>query len=237
MASLLARALAPVVVAAALVCGPTVSFAQQSPTTPVSRNWAGYVGSNAYYTGVSALIQTPAATPGFQLGQASAGSWVGIGGATSTDLIQAGVSVSTSGQQAQYSAWYEALPAASRTAPLQINGGDWIEIDIHELEWDLWQITIVDGQQVFQTALPYTSSHSSAEWIFEDPSVARGLIPLATVSGVNFARMTALANGNTATPAGLFPQPIVMIGSRGQTVAAPSPLGPAGDSFSVAPAP
>jgi hypothetical protein len=107
-------------------------------------------------------------------------------------------------------------------------------VDIHELAFNLWQVTMVDGQEVFQIEIPYASSHSSAEWIVEDPSVARGLVPLATVTGANFADMMAIANGQSTVPAQLSPQPTVLVGANGQVQAAPSPLGPDGNSFGVA---
>jgi hypothetical protein len=165
---------------------------------------------------------------------AAVAAWVGIGGTASTDLIQAGVEVDTSGPVAQYHAWYETLPQASRNVALQVGPGDWVLVDIHELAFNLWQVTMVDGQEVFQIEIPYASSHSSAEWIVEDPSVARGLVPLATVTGANFADMMAIANGQSTVPAQLSPQPTVLVGANGQVQAAPSPLGPDGNSFGVA---
>jgi len=215
-----------------LVTAP--SAAAQATTTPQpSQNWSGYIGSNAYYTGVSALIQTPVAT-GQQSATSAVASWVGIGGTSSGDLIQAGVEVDTSGPVTQYNAWFETLPQASRNVALQIGPGDWVSIDVHELAFDLWQVTIVDGQQVFQIEIPYTSSHSSAEWIVEDPSSARGLIPLATVTGANFANMMTIANGQPTVPVQLSPQTTVLVGATGRVEASPSPLGPEGNSFGVA---
>ena len=139
-----------------------------------------------------------------------------------------------SGPVVQYHAWFETLPQASRNVALDVGPGDWVSVDIHELEFDLWQVTIVDGQQVFRRQIPYTSSHSSAEWIVEDPSGARGLVPLATVTGANFANMMAIANGQSTVPAQLFPQTTVLVGAGGHVEASPSPLGPDGDSFGVA---
>jgi hypothetical protein len=217
-----------------LLLAPTSASAQPAPTpAQPSRNWSGYIGSNAYYTGVSALIQTPVAR-GQQSTTAAVASWVGIGGTTSNDLIQAGVEVDTSGPVAQYHAWFETLPQASRNVALQIGPGDWVFIDIHELAFDLWEVTIVDGQQVFQSQIQYPSSHSSAEWIVEDPSVASGLVPLATVTGANFANMMAIANGKSTVPVQLSPQTTVLVGATGQVEASPSALGPGGDSFGVA---
>lgn len=212
---------------------PSSAAAQPLPQGQPSRNWSGYIASNAYYTGVSALLQTPVAH-GEPSSTAAVASWVGIGGTTSTDLIQAGIEVDTSGPVVAYHAWFETLPQPSRNVALQIGPGDWVFIDIHELAFDLWQVTIVDGQQVFQREIPYPSSHSSAEWIVEDPSASRGLVPLATVTGANFANMLAIANGQPTVPVQLFPQTTVLVGANGHVEAAPSPLGPEGNSFGVA---
>jgi hypothetical protein len=212
---------------------PTSAAAQPSTPPQPSQNWSGYIASNAYYSGVSALIQTPVAR-GQQSSTSAVASWVGIGGTSSTDLIQAGVEVDTSGPVAQYHAWFETLPQASRNVALQVSPGDWVSVDIHELGFDVWQVTIVDGQQVFQQQIPYTSSHSSAEWIVEDPSAARGLVPLATVTGANFANMMAISNGQSTVPVQLSPETTILVGANGQVEAAPSALGADGDSFGVA---
>jgi hypothetical protein len=216
-----------------LILAPTSAASQPAPPANPSRNWSGYVGSNAYYSGVSALVQTPVAG-GQQSTPSAVAAWVGIGGTSSTDLVQAGVEVDTSGPVAQYHAWYETLPQASRNVALQVAPGDWVLVDIRELAFDLWQVTMVDGEQVFQLQIPYASSHSSAEWIVEDPSAARGLVPLATVTGANFANMMAIANGQPTVPVQLSPDSTVLVGTNGQVLAAPSPLGPDGNSFGVA---
>jgi hypothetical protein len=214
------------------ILAPGSAAAQPVPSAQPSQNWSGYIASNAYYSGVSALIQTPVAR-GQQPATSAVASWVGIGGTTSNDLIQAGVEVDTSGSVAQYGAWVETLPQASRTVALQIGPGDWVFVDIHELAFDQWQVTIVDGQQVFQGQIQYASSHSSAEWIVEDPSASRGLIPLAMVTGANFANMTAIANGQPTPPAPLSPQVAILVGANRRVQAAPTPLGPDGNSFAV----
>ena len=123
---------------------------------------------------------------------------------------------------------------SSRTTALEIGPGDLVQVDIHELDLDVWQITIVNGQQVFELQIPYSSTHSSAEWIVEDPSAARGLVPLASVVGANFTNMLATSNGEPTLPAQLFPQTAVLVGARGQVRAVPSPLGLDGASFDVA---
>src|ERR1700730_6535516 len=147
----------------AVLLAPSSAAAQPTPQPQPSRNWSGYIASNAYYSGVSALIQTPVAR-GQRSPTAAVASWVGIGGTTSADLIQAGVEGDTSGPVAAYRAWFETLPDPSRNVALQIGPGDWVFVDIHELAFDLWQVKIVDGQQVFQREIQYSSGHSSAEW-------------------------------------------------------------------------
>jgi hypothetical protein len=223
----------PLALMVLLVLSSDVAAAQSSASDQTSRNWSGYVAGNAYYSGVSALIQTPAASPRQPHGRSAIASWVGIGGATEPDLIQAGVEVDANGGTATYNAWYEMLPQSSRTTTLTVAAGHWVQVDIHEVDFDLWQISIVDGQQVFQVIVPYTSSHSSAEWIVEDPSVARGLLPLAAVAGANFAHMSAIANGEATKPAQLAPAGVFLVAGNGQAVASPSALGGDGESFSV----
>ena len=216
-----------------LLAPATAALAQQAPpSVQQSRNWAGYVATNAYYTGVTALIQTPAAT-GQQL-VGSVASWVGIGGAQSTDLIQAGVAVQQTGFNITYSAWVEMLPAASQQISVTVGPGQWVLVDIHELAFDLWQITVVNGTQVYQRQFNYTSSHSSAEWIVEEPSVGRGRqTPLEAVTGANMMNMAAIANGQSVIPSQLWPTPTEIVGVGGRVKASPSPLGSGGNSFSV----
>jgi hypothetical protein len=214
-----------------LGCAPSAG-AQGAMPAQGSANWSGYVAANAYYTGVQALIQAPTPAASQQLGTVA--SWVGIGGAETTDLIQAGIQELTVGDTISYNAWYEILPQVSRNVALTIGSGDWVQVDIHEQAWDLWQITIVDGPHVFQIQLPYHSSHSSAEWIVEQPSLVNGRqLPLASISGANFGQMSAIANGHPANPSQLSVQPIVLVSRTNQVKSAPSPLGHDGVSFTV----
>jgi hypothetical protein len=217
-----------------ILAWPTTALAetpQQAQALQPTGNWSGYVAGNAYYTGVSALIQAPlpnAANIG------AVASWVGIGGSTSEDLIQAGVEEIQQGPFYAYRAWYEVLPESSRNIVLDIAPGAWVSVDVHEVAHNLWQVTIVNGNNVFQRQIAYPSSHSSAEWIVEEPALYNGrLVPLSGVTGANFAKMTALANGKPAMPAQLYPQTLGIVSPVGSVKAAPSPLGPDGMSFGV----
>jgi hypothetical protein len=197
----------PATVLTLLLISPTGVAVAQTPQQPQtlqpSSNWSGYVAGNAYYTGVSALIQ-------------------------------AGVEEVNQGPFVTYQAWYEMLPELSRNVVLTIEPGAWVGVDVHEIAYNRWRITIINGTNVFQRDFVYASSHSSAEWVVEEPALWNGqLLPLAGVTGANFGNMRAVANGVTATPPQLFPQGLGIVSRLGALKAAPSGLGPDGTSFSV----
>jgi Peptidase A4 family len=86
---------------------------------------------------------------------------------------------------------------------------------------------------VVQLVVPYTSSHSSAEWIVEDPQLDGNLVRLASVNAVNFNKMSAIANGQVAVPTQLSAIPIVLLGIDTRARAVPSAVGDHGDSFTI----
>ena len=105
-----------------------------------------------------------------------AASWVGIGGARTTDLIQAGVAF---GQLDGYFAWFERLPESIQPITSGCVGdnkctvvpGDRIDMDIRHLGNNNWRITLLNvNKWSWSMDTPYKSSFSSAEWIFEAPS-------------------------------------------------------------------
>lgn len=218
-----------------LILSPAIAQAQQARLVQATANWSGYVASNAYYTGVSALIQAP--LPYAYQSLSTVVSWVGIGGYQAHDLIQAGLQEANVGPFVSYQAWYETLPHASRHVVMDIQPGAWVEIDIRELKYDLWQITIVNGASVFQQRMAYPSSHSSAEWVVEEPAVLTGqglaLAPLAAVTGANFAHMSAVANGHPAIPSQLSPAATAIVSPTGLVKAVPTALTSGGASFNV----
>src|ERR1700691_4396415 len=132
--------------AAAALAGPSAQsgvnhLIRVSGDTADSLNWAGYaVTPGSGITGVSGTFTVPTAgelPPGFSA------SWAGIGGYTTSDLIQAGVSENSAlGGEVlggQYNAWYEILPASeteitggcSGSVPsCTVNPGDKITVNI-----------------------------------------------------------------------------------------------------------
>jgi hypothetical protein len=231
---------------------PSVSTAPTAPATvpnapagqagasgaKQSRNWSGYAASGGPFTSISGGWTVPTVDPRGALGSADS-TWVGIGGVTSDDLIQAGTQASVdSPGQVTYSAWVETLPQDAQTVPLTVNPGDTISVTLTQQARGVWQISIVDqttGQQ-YQTAVHYQSSLSSAEWIEEAPAeVSAGvhIVPLDNFGQVQFQNGSATRNGHTVTIAQASATPITMYGRGGQVLTQTSALGADGSSFTI----
>src|SRR6266851_10266207 len=87
------------------------------PAMPVgqntSHNWSGYAATSGTYTGITGTWTVP--VPGINGTPGVGATWVGIGGVTGQDLIQAGTQdVAAGGGQAQFQTWIEMLPQASQ---------------------------------------------------------------------------------------------------------------------------
>src|SRR5687768_5884701 len=226
----------------ALSGAPGTAPAQTQPdsttTTPAritdtSSNWSGYVANGGTYTSVTGTWVVP------HVGATTTGAdatWVGIGGVTGTDLIQAGTQATVTGDgSVTYSAWTEILPDYSRTAPLQVTAGDTVTVTITEQSSGLWLIVMQNNttRDTYEKTLRYDSSRSSAEWVQEAPSTSRGIVPLSDFGSVRFSDGSAVRDGVTLDLAALGATPVAMVNRAGQLVALPSTLGADGSSFVV----
>jgi len=204
-----------------------------SSSADISSNWAGYAASGGAFTSVTGSWTVPHVSANGNAGVDA--TWVGIGGVSSHDLIQAGTqeTMSRSGQVA-YEAWVEMLPQSSRRVPLAVNAGDSMTVSVTQTSSGQWQLSLKDDTtgQTYQTTAQYQSALSSAEWIEEAPSGPGGELPLDNFGTVQFSGASAVKNGQTVTIAQANGQPITLA-SRGQTLASPSALGADGASFSV----
>jgi len=201
-----------------------------------SRNWSGYEASGGNYTSVSGTWTVP------QINSGSAGAdatWVGIGGVSSHDLIQAGTEATAGGTgRVRYDAWVETLPQVSHPVPLVVSPGDAVTVSISEQSPGQWLVNLKNDTsgQSYQVTEQYTSSHSSAEWIEEAPSTAgRGVrtVPLDNFGTVSISNATTVKDGQTASISQAGGQPITMINASRQPVASPSALSSDGKGFSV----
>jgi peptidase A4-like protein len=202
-----------------------------------SHNWSGYAAAGGPFTGVTGTWTVPQPT---LTGAPGVGAtWVGIGGVTSPDLIQAGTQDTTpGGSQAQFQAWIEMLPAASQQVPLAVAPGDSVTVSIQEQAEGSgnWQITITNNtsQQNYQTTANYTSSESSAEWIEEAPSGRGGILPLDNFNSISFTAASASQGGNGVDLNEAGAKPITMLNATNQPLAVPSSIGSDASSFNVA---
>jgi hypothetical protein len=199
-----------------------------------SRNWAGYAASGGTFTAVSGSWTVPSVRAGRTA--AADATWVGIGGISSRDLIQAGTDATVRSGQVRYSAWIELLPQASQPVPLVVSAGDTVSVAITQQSSDTWQILIRDTTtgESYQKRVTYASSRSSAEWVVEAPAVGqRALLPLDNFGTITFTDATAVEDGQPHSIAQAGGQAITMSSRTGQPAAQPSALADDGASFSV----
>jgi len=210
-----------------------------SQPAPVSQNtstnWSGYAAGGGTYTAVSGTWTVPQPEAAGTFGADA--TWVGIGGLSSRDLIQAGTqAVNSPSGHVTYEAWIETLPQAAQQVPLVVNPGDKVTVSLKLLSDTTWSISLADTTtgQNYQTTVQYTSTRSSAEWIEEAPSAGRGgAVPLDNFGTVAFTNGSAVKDGQTQTIAQTGAQAITMVGAGRQALAEPSALGADGASFSV----
>jgi len=245
---------APTTQAAASPVGPMIR-SNGEENLPVhggsvsSSNWSGYAvtPSTGNITGVASTFTVPTAgliLPGFSA------SWAGIGGYSSSDLIQAGIaedSIPTNPLLGdQYYAWYELLPGAevqltdcTGDSSCAVSPGDVVSVDIFQTATDVWSIDISDSGRWSWTAtdVAYTSTQSSAEWILEAPQID-GLPSLIAGDGMASFGPTStytVDSGAPQTIASGDPTQIDLTTPEVPTVnlATPSALAPDDQSFNV----
>lgn len=159
-------------------------FATHAEADDSSLNWAGYYALAAPGQKITQVSGTTYVPVYRNLPPTLAVSWVGIGGATGTDLIQAGLAM---GKLEGYYIWFERLPEPIQPVrsgcigdnTCKVVPGDRIDMDIRNTGGDQWKITLVNVGKwwwTFDTA--YKSSFSSAEWIYEAPSYGLAGVPV-----------------------------------------------------------
>jgi hypothetical protein len=207
-------------------------------------NWAGYVDTpptgGAVTSVHGAWIVPNAGTlpPGFS------GTWTGIGGSGTSDLIQAGTFQTSSPLDSllgvpAYGAFYETLPnnavslsGCSGDAACTVQPGDPMAVDIALVGPNQWTIDINDtGRWSFTTTVSYQSSESSAEWIYESPLVDGVMLPVGGSGVVTF-------DGNRFGLNGSAPTTTIGSGNAASDIALPvetatSALDADGDGFNV----
>jgi hypothetical protein len=183
-----------------------------------SANWSGYFDGASGVTAVSTTFVVPAAgtiPPG-----GFGATWAGIGGFSTQDLIQAGVTedqlptLPVIGDQ--YYAWYEMLPGpemqltnckndvTAAPSSCTVKPGDTVSVNIHldpaPAAANSWTITMADPTQKWTsvTNVSYKSSESSAEWVLESPTLIALQTIVSGVGTVSFSGSTYAVHGGKA---------------------------------------
>ncbi len=211
----------------------TDSSAVSAENGDTSRNWAGYATTGGIITSVTGswiVPQVQGDNPGVDA------TWVGIGGIASHDLIQAGTQTTVNRQgRIFYQAFFETLPEPATPLNLAVTGGDTVTVTVAQKSLGIWQISLknnTSGQSLERTEI-YDSSLTSAEWIEEQPSGLRRMLPLNNFGTVQFLSGSTVKDGRVLNIAQANSQAITMINSFGQRLARTSGIGGDGSSFSV----
>ncbi len=175
-----------------------VAPAADADSVSTSANWSGYVASRPglKFRAISAHWTQPTVTCADGR-TAVASPWIGLGGyhRTSQALEQIGTDAQCSASgRASYSAWYELVPAASRTIRMTISPGDQISASV-QARGRLVRLHLANattGATFTATISASVVDVTSADWIVEAPSECVGGVD------VNSCRTLPLANFGTA---------------------------------------
>ena len=219
---------------------PSTTQPSKTSTTTAyqSKNWAGYLVNGSKYTSVSGSWVAPSPVATSSSVESADGTWIGIGGVTSSDLIQVGTenTISPSGTVTT-AGFYELLPAVAQTTQLlSVQPGDRLSASITQTAATQWTISMtnISSGQTFSKSVTYSSSFSSAEWIQEDPSYQDGsLVLLDNFRTAQFSNSFTTADGNTLSASAIGASPITLIGSGGAVGHGATPSTLSGSSFVV----
>ncbi|MFL0198228.1 G1 family glutamic endopeptidase [Clostridium sp. WILCCON 0269] len=210
--------------------------------TEESSNWGGYIvtpTANSGYTSISGSWTVPNISSTQQ--NAVASQWIGLGGVSSTDLLQMGTIEQMENGQPTAEVFWEQLPDVAQDV-ISVPIGSTIKVSIAESSSSTWDLTFTVNTSGVQTQTQTISTTldssyaqgigTSAEWISEDPSDTNGqLVPLANMGTVQY--QSAMVNGQALNASGNTVQPIAMVSSSGAIVISPSELGTDGESFTT----
>jgi hypothetical protein len=189
---------------AKFLTGPDGAPARGPNNEMILKNWSGYAVTSGGYKSASASWTVPQVAfmsyPGGPSVEASA-TWVGIGGLSTSDLIQLGTGqiVAPNGATTYY-AWYELLPATQvpLPAPYNVSPGDAMSAALNctanctaNNPNMTWRLSMTDSTKGWTSAntVTYPSNLSSAEWIQEASTGPAGLSALPDYSPVPFTNL------------------------------------------------
>src|SRR6266487_2282484 len=198
-----------------------------------SQNWSGYARTTGgTYTDITSSWTVPTAQASTSATYSSA--WIGIDGATNSNLIQTGTESDYVSGSASYNAWWEILPAAETvlsTTTYPVSPGDAMFAEIKKNATN-WTINIQDLTKAwsFSTNQTYSGQQSSTEWILEAPTVGGSQSTLANYGSISFLNDTQ----NGANPSHSYStDSIDMLDSINKVISSTSQPNPDTNGFSV----
>lgn len=203
-----------------------------------SGNWAGYVSKYSNFNSIQGSWVVQSITTDFS-GGPTAAQWMGIGGFSGTNLIQAGtISMDTPFWGTYYRAFYELYPQSSPVyLRMTVKPGNIITASISEVSTNYWHIEIKDITTIesYSGNFSFDPNQQSAEWIEELPQGSSSLADFGTAEfGPYFtSQISNLANGNPISFYNYYD--VTIVNSSGATMAYPSPLVPGTGSHSQPP--
>jgi len=239
-----------------LVAGALALFgAPAAAEASTSTNWSGYVAHGPKFRSVSALWTQPrltctAGTPTYSA------AWVGLGGynLSSKALEQIGTEADCNGAGQEVStAWFELVPAPSRTVRMTVNPGDVMagRVTVVGNEVTLVLNDRTRHKTFTRRVFDSTVDVTSADWIVEAPSECSGNgfqcqpLTLANYGTETFARanaVTATGQGGTISST-LWKTAVITLSpgsggrlnsrNNGSGESSPSALTAAGTSFTL----
>jgi Peptidase A4 family len=232
-----------------------LSAAPALADTTMSSNWSGYAAhrSGVSFRRVAGTWTQPAARCVKGIPTYSA-IWVGLGGfnLNSNALEQIGTEIDCNRSGGIVSsAWFEMVPAASRTIHMRVRPGDTIQATVSASGRRV-TLTLIDRTRhtrYEKTIIASALDLSSAEWIVEAPSTCDGAnrcdtLPLADFGSVGFTAASATTAAGQSGPISsriwgttkisLAPAGRRYVGLGGVSTAIPSGLQRSGAAFSVA---
>jgi len=174
-----------------------------------------------------------AATP-----DAQSAAWVGVDGASNSDLFQTGTWASCAGGVQSDFAWFEELPYTVSPFSFPVNPGDTITAHIWQVTPGNWEFTITDSTTGYEgysgssgvlVPIAYSGPGDSAEWIEEDPldGTTNTLFPFADFQTITFSSISA----DLSTPSLSLGSNGIELIQNGAVLAVPS--APSGGGFTV----
>lgn len=198
----------------------------EGATRITSDNWAGYVAVGTGFTAAEGKWTVPSVAA--SQSPRNVVTWVGVGGSSTSSLIQTGTGAMTESGSTTYYAWATLITAGVvkfNTPVRYVHPGDQMVALIEELTSFRWRIAIQDvteGWTVETTTVTSAiRSGESAEWITERPydSTVKALTTLADFGSTRFDDLR-VNTGATETALDAS----YMHGTTGRLLAYPGPF-------------